>query len=459
MAVKEIAEKRASLIYLNQGHFWNSQMLWHGASALRLPQEAAVHRVLNTEPSAAVVGYRSDVVYQQRKAFRIYLDFCPYKDLWCFSDRYKFVDEIKNEEQRVEIQKKRQEHLPEPFLWYLMLRLTEACITLKSVPERSLQSEAIHRDIKLENIYMDEPGDEWPDYPTPRLGDFGLTIFTNERDNRNPENYAGYGTDGWKAPEQFHEFCDELAGKVEIPIKIDARTNIWAIGLTIWAVALGYGYPPSITRKLLRTMARSRDSAAYRNHFPYKHWGYSQGLRDQVEECMSFDRARRPWPEDLRRQLRYHMNGANLFPSQWPDHLRAKYRDVGPLRSRWRIGERAPGYRFVNLDQWVNEDTTSFPVQGAAEQAAEEPTLPPNQGQKRKRGAGQQPANEQEKGHTPGTRSSESNRKRLRKVTAHLRSDDARAARENPAAAGAARQSWRDSHPELYRLTPPDQYQ
>ena len=389
MVVKEVAKKRAILDDGNASHYWNSEWLWAGPAALRYPQEAKVHRVLNTEPSAAIVGYRSDVVYLKKEAFRIYLDFCPCGDAYDFSRRYGFEEHYKKEEHRLMVRNRRRKNLPEPFLWYFLLRLTEACIALKSVTERAGEGEAIHRDIKLTNIYLDEPGEEWPNYPTPRLGDFGLTFFTSEHDDSNPEGYTNWGTAGWKAPEQFSIFCDakrKYAREDEIPVKLDARTNIWAVGTAVWTLAVGCSDPPVMDEHLLGVLTRYSALQAYQKLYPCDNWSYSQDLLDQVRECMNFDRTKRPWPDDLRRQIRNHMRAKRLFPSQWPVHLWSTYKNLGGIEeSEWRIGRQLLIRKDMDVLRWLNEGPRSRPAQGAAEQAAAERNVPVDKGKKRVR--------------------------------------------------------------------------
>ena len=79
--------------------------------------------------------------------------------------------------------------------------------------------ETVHRDLKPGNVFLAEAEQVFPDYPMPRLGDFGLAIKTwspnpelagtpgNDLnvDGLNPDIYVdGAGTDGFKAPVSRH---------------------------------------------------------------------------------------------------------------------------------------------------------------------------------------------------------------------------------------------------------------
>ena len=80
--------------------------------------------------------------------------------------------------------------------------------------------EIVHRDIKPVNgkkiphraLHWDNSPNKsvflgyenadrgFPFYPVAKLGDFGLATMTNRDDPKNPAEYRGWGTRGYKAP-------------------------------------------------------------------------------------------------------------------------------------------------------------------------------------------------------------------------------------------------------------------
>ena len=364
MVAKEVSKERGRAQGRNANHWWNSFSLWYGPVAMRVPAEAMAYRILNFEKPSGLVGYRGDVIYKKKEKFRIYLDFCAYGNLHDFNARYGFWDKGKTDEDKREAIRERVNCLPEPFLWYLMLRLTEACIELQYIPERCYDVPGrggVHRDFKPDNIYLDAPDVEWRNYPVPKLGDLGLTIFTEDSNPSNPTGYTRSGTPGFMAPEQYdeaHNTNNVSVGEEKTPMLFGPRTNMWAVGMIVWALALGYCHPPEPSSRVLKTMARNPDSTAYQALYHFRNWSYSKELQEVVERCIRFDPDRRPWPTDLQEEIRDHMYRANLFPHQWPEHLRTRYGNIGILdESPWRIGQPLPARRNATAtEQWLWEN-------------------------------------------------------------------------------------------------------
>ncbi|KAI9693230.1 MAG: hypothetical protein M1822_005226 [Bathelium mastoideum] len=341
MVVKQVSRRQFEFKGHNGPHHWNDALLWHESPFLRYSHEAHVHRILNMRPSPALVGYRSDVVYKQKEAIRIFLDFCSHGDLWDLNNKYGYY----RDQQRISSTNVtlpiRAQYPPEPFLWFLMLKLIDACIALEHIPQELVQKEIVHRDIKFENVYLSAPEPDWPHYPAPKLGDFGLAIFTGPEDNNNPVQYLGPGTPGWMAPEQLgspykleHPQLDQAGN----PMRLDARTNVWTIGLLIWAFALGHDSPPEPSIRVRMTMTRNPASDAFRKLYPFDPWPYSIQLQEIIRLCMEFDPADRAGPQEVRDLLQSHMDHAHLFPHQWPDELKAEYQNLGVhLQERYRI--------------------------------------------------------------------------------------------------------------------------
>ena len=95
----------------------------------------------------------------------------------------------------------------------------EIVSTLSAGIELAHKAGVIHRDLKPANILIDEDGN-------PRIADFGLAIYENDRWNRLGE-FAG--TLNYMSPEQ-------VSGKINL---VDARTDIWALGVILYEMATG----------------------------------------------------------------------------------------------------------------------------------------------------------------------------------------------------------------------------
>ncbi|KAK8000275.1 hypothetical protein PG990_012875 [Apiospora arundinis] len=92
----------------------------------------------------------------------------------------------------------------------------------------------VHFDIDVYNVFLGQVKDPEEDqehkYFKAVLGDYGLCALTPPAlDRRILEQYAGYGKDSWRAPEQF----------LGMPADMDTwsfKTNLWGIGLVMCAL-------------------------------------------------------------------------------------------------------------------------------------------------------------------------------------------------------------------------------
>lgn len=141
------------------------------------------------------------------------------------------------------------------FIFYTFLAMTEACLALDSgwwgdhqpseaeMMENNCRKEGwvpiVHRDIKSRNTFLGEPGGDrdqrWSMYPTPIIGDFGLSFEAYPDDQYNPENWFKRGTTDYAAPEQRGH--RPLGCPNER--KLSDRTNVYGIGAVIFELWQG----------------------------------------------------------------------------------------------------------------------------------------------------------------------------------------------------------------------------
>ncbi|KAK4542809.1 hypothetical protein LTR36_006185 [Oleoguttula mirabilis] len=262
---------------------WGQIHHWHGdvrnAEERQHVEIAAMNLIKNRPGSQSIIHLVAFDVDDERRWYRIYMSYCPHGNLQDIIETYRPPEYIPNvvdakgnptsvkrtetldKEKRWRLVKrrrldpthenyrptigKREEFVPEAYLWSLMESLTEACIVLESgdlegtdaVPEWDV---IVHRDLKPENIYLDSPnaGDRaiFASYPHTRIGDFGLSIITNEADILNPIAYNGdEGTPWWRTPEQCF-MIDPATGRPDDVGKLLSPCNVWGLGTLIIAL-------------------------------------------------------------------------------------------------------------------------------------------------------------------------------------------------------------------------------
>lgn len=155
---------------------------------------------------------------------RLYLEYAPHGDL------DTVVDAHMGQGTKV----------PEAFAWLLFQALIESALILKkgvlhgAAPDDWRQ--IVHRDWKLGNVVLGlKADDHFPQYPRPRVSDFGFAIFTGEDDPLNPNFWVGDGTNGWYPPEGM-KYIDSETGKVVDNWKMLSACNVWGIGIVMYGI-------------------------------------------------------------------------------------------------------------------------------------------------------------------------------------------------------------------------------
>jgi hypothetical protein len=134
--------------------------------------------------------------------------------------------------------------IPEPFLWYVLECLTFACLLLErgsadaNTTKEDNWQQIVHRDIKLDNTYLDIPSNEtYPCYPRAILADLGMAFRTFNNDLRHPMDFVHYErTDTWQAPEKIPTIHRTTYEPNPAGWLLGAHTNIWTIGGIIIAL-------------------------------------------------------------------------------------------------------------------------------------------------------------------------------------------------------------------------------
>ena len=135
--------------------------------------------------------------------------------------------------------RKAEEAVPEPFIWYIAEQLASAGNTMHIGFEDDDNAEIVHRDIKPGNVFLAEnDGAQYPAYPRPVLGDFGVAFKTRTGDPNNPRWFQREGTPNFMAPEQ-HRWCDFSNGYALVDQRrICDKTNVFGFGLVLWSMVM-----------------------------------------------------------------------------------------------------------------------------------------------------------------------------------------------------------------------------
>ena len=151
-----------------------------------------------------------------------------------------------------------------------------------------------------------ESNDDFPFYPTPKLGDYGLAVKTNSFDRDNPHRLVGTGTHGYLAPEQKPRRDDPwyLRGNQG---KLSAHTNIWAMGVVMYELLTLHRVNTAL---FVTEVDPDGGVEGLKEIHTSKNPEYSDLLRTLIMECLRPNPKERPTVEEVQIRIdiaRRHM--------------------------------------------------------------------------------------------------------------------------------------------------------
>ena len=118
-----------------------------------VPEEVRMMKRMNNTNCKAVPELRAYRRYMHVRKHRIYMEFCPYRDLAALNLRYKrFRLANPCSHGFVLMSKSYRAYFPEPFLWHMFKDLVKAAAAMQNGPEDTNWGyQIVHRDLKPDN--------------------------------------------------------------------------------------------------------------------------------------------------------------------------------------------------------------------------------------------------------------------------------------------------------------------
>ena len=181
----------------------------------------------------------------------------------------------------------------------------------------------IHRDLKPDNLFL-----MYDD--SVRILDFGIARMHDTTNQRLTVNGRAMGTPGYMSPEQARGEWDN----------IDARTDIWSLGATMYALLSGHEVHEGLGQQELLVASMTRPVEPIRDVDPT----VSRRIANIVDKAVAFDRETRyASARDMQRAVRKAMKHIDADTIDGPATLRPVTTNPLPEKtaprknSMWRV--------------------------------------------------------------------------------------------------------------------------
>jgi serine/threonine protein kinase len=219
----------------------------------------------------------------------------------------------------------KQQAIPEPFIWHTLICLMKAAVQLEEQarlrPHPTDSDVIVVFDMKPANILLAPPkrGSTFPIYPRPHIADLGGGGLTNQKD---PVNLLGGPSFSWSPGYMAPEMSDAQYKR----FLRDTCTNVWQIGRVLELMMKlrpdSFGDPSYNSIPGLSGIHLTPRILTYNYWLPAQE-NYSDMLKQMVAECLRFEPATRPSPQDLLARienLKHLFQGMDTFGSDtWFD--------------------------------------------------------------------------------------------------------------------------------------------
>ncbi|KAK4541905.1 hypothetical protein LTR36_007269 [Oleoguttula mirabilis] len=157
--------------------------------------------------SESIVRIRNWRLEAAARKHRLYLEFCPYGDLFDYTMGSPLSYAQSRRGTTESLKAGIPQWLPESFLWHTFESLATAGMLMEKGELDAAPTEPawwdliVHRDIKVSNLFLGLPQEgRYRGYPSVKLGDWGFALIVPEGDKRKPEDFRVAGTEGCQVP-------------------------------------------------------------------------------------------------------------------------------------------------------------------------------------------------------------------------------------------------------------------